>query len=86
MVSLPGEVRELHCEFDWSRSQSVQWFFDKVPLEHHQTLNATGRVFRKDSLRVSIVTLNGAEAIHSGTYECVVDGREKLTHVIVRSE
>lgn len=86
MVSLPGEIRELHCEFDHSNPRSVAWYFENEPLEMHRSLNSTGRVFRKDTLRVSIVTLNGVETVHGGTYECNVDGAVKQTHVIVRIE
>lgn len=86
MVTLPGETRELHCEYGSLSSPAVQWFFEGQPLERHPTLNASRRVYRMDRLRVSIVTLSGVEVGHGGTYECRVNGQIKQTHVIVRGK
>ncbi|CAL8077336.1 unnamed protein product [Calicophoron daubneyi] len=84
LVTLPGETRELHCEYDVTGPREVVWYFENEPLERHPTLNATGRVYRVDKMRVSIITLRGVESRHGGTYECSVDGQSKQTHVIVR--
>ncbi|VDP66805.1 unnamed protein product [Echinostoma caproni] len=86
LVTLPGETRELHCEYGQLSNPSVQWFFEGQPLERHPTLNASSRVYRMDRLRVSIITLRGVEVGHGGTYECRVNGQIKQTHVIVRVE
>lgn len=83
MISLPGEVRELHCEYDVSNPQRVYWFFNGSVLESHPRLNRTGRVFRIDRLRVGIITLNGVENDHAGKYECRVDGVVKEVYVIM---
>ncbi|KER27459.1 hypothetical protein T265_05496 [Opisthorchis viverrini] len=87
MVTLPGETRELHCEFHHLRgSQGVQWFFNEQPLELHPTLNMSGNVHRIDRMRVSIVILRGVEKSHAGAYECRVNGDIRQTNVIVRDE
>ncbi|TGZ67196.1 hypothetical protein CRM22_004925 [Opisthorchis felineus] len=87
MVTLPGETRELHCEFHHLRgSQGVQWFFNEQPLEFHPTLNLSGNVHRIDRMRVSIVILRGVEKSHAGAYECRVNGDIRQTNVIVRDE
>ncbi|KAA3679265.1 uncharacterized protein DEA37_0001188 [Paragonimus westermani] len=86
LVTLPGEMRELHCEFTSRGPPDVRWFFDGQPLEFHPTLNASGTVHRMDALRVSIVTLRSVEVSQGGTYECRIGNEIKQTHVIVRAE
>ncbi|KAF5399578.1 Low-density lipoprotein receptor domain class A [Paragonimus heterotremus] len=86
LVTLPGEMRELHCEFASRGPPDVRWFFDGQPLEFHPTLNASGTVHRMDALRVSIVTLRSVDVSQGGTYECRIGSEIKQTHVIVRSE
>ncbi|CAH8565120.1 unnamed protein product [Schistosoma turkestanicum] len=86
MVSLPGETRELHCEFSVANPRDVRWYFENQLLENHPTINATGKVFRIDRLRVSIVTIRGIEHDHGGTYECRIGRDIKQTHLVVRAE
>ncbi|CAH8680730.1 unnamed protein product [Schistosoma rodhaini] len=86
MVSLPGETRELHCEFPVSNPRDVRWYFENQLLENHPTINATGKVYRIDRLRVSIVTIRGIEQDHGGTYECRIGRDIKQTHLVVRAE
>ncbi|CAH8632479.1 unnamed protein product [Dicrocoelium dendriticum] len=85
LVTLPNEMRELHCEFSTRQPQTVRWFFNGEPLEFHRTLNASGQVHRMDRLLVSIITLRSVEPGHAGTYECRVGNQVKQTHVIVRT-
>ncbi|KAK4475245.1 hypothetical protein MN116_002320 [Schistosoma mekongi] len=86
MVSLPGETRELHCEFPVANPRDVRWYFENQLLENHPSINATGKVFRIDRLRVSIVTIRGIENDHAGTYECRIGRDIKQTHLVVRAE
>ncbi|CAH8676875.1 unnamed protein product [Schistosoma rodhaini] len=86
MVSLPGETRELHCEFPVANPRDVRWYFENQLLENHPTINATGKVYRIDRLRVSIVTIRGIEQDHGGTYECRIGRDIKQTHLVVRAE
>ncbi|CAH8654285.1 unnamed protein product [Schistosoma guineensis] len=86
MVSLPGETRELHCEFPVANPRDVRWYFENQLLENHPTVNATGKIFRIDRLRVSIVTIRGIEYDHGGTYECRIGRDIKQAHLVVRAE
>lgn len=86
MVSLLKETRELHCELSRAGQGPINWYFNNQPLEHHPTLNQSGRVQRLDRTRVSIIVLRGVEPAHQGTYECRVGSEVKQTHLIVRSE
>lgn len=86
MVSLPGETREFHCEYDKRNPEEVSWYFENQPIESHPVLNATGRVFRINRLHVSIIVLRGVENAHAGTYECRVGSTIKQTHLIVRGK
>ncbi|VDP97366.1 unnamed protein product [Trichobilharzia regenti] len=85
MVSLPGETRELHCEFPVANPRDVRWYFENQLLESHPTINSTGKIFRIDRMRVSIVTIKGIENDHAGTYECRIGRDVKQTHLVVRS-
>ncbi|CAH8667769.1 unnamed protein product [Heterobilharzia americana] len=86
MVSLPGETRELHCEFPVANPKDVRWYFENQLLENHPTINASGKIFRMDRLRVSIVTIKNIENDHAGTYECRIGRDVKQTHLVVRAE
>ncbi|CAH8873073.1 unnamed protein product [Trichobilharzia szidati] len=86
MVSLPGETRELHCEFPVANPRDVRWYFENQLLESHPTINSTGKIFRIDRMRVSIVTIKGIENDHAGTYECRIGRDVKQTHLVVRTE
>ena len=83
LITNVGERRELHCEIPINDRNIIRWYFNGTLVDALSPANRTGHLQRIDYSRVSIMSIDGVEAFHEGTWECRTDTERKTVDIIV---